>query len=402
MGISIRKQGFTDAVAVTLDIVDTMLANGFKAIYPVTDQPPYDYVRPTDTQKFYIVLEAGGTVDPLNAEEVPQKQPWRIAFHCSDNATMGIFLGTDVSLPSDSHPPYVLAPVKITNSSQSETTIKIVGARGIVGDEYKAPSKRNGPTVQHDMLWFEDDGSDFQPHWSEKTQGFINRKIRTWLGVRTAQTSGSTPIIEPIPTYPGAEKDMSATFPLSYYLAISDRGIFLNVWEGSTADLAGEYFSWLLVQRPVDRDTGATIVAGKAPVFAVFSVGGKIQRMVVREIDRVDVSVKALADSDTPDFAAIINSKRQVGVSEDNQYVVSFPSRLNTPRYAYTYELDMVGFTSATVVSGNTDVPLTLYDELEARNYLGMHANLPNGNGMRLVALQMGGGIDQTNVETNV
>mgnify|MGYP007031053028 FL=1 len=180
---------------------------------------------------------------------------------------------------------------------------------------------------------------------------------------------------------------------MSYHLIVTDRGIFLAVWEGAISDANGKDFSWLLVQRPVDRDSGETIVDGKAPVFCVNSVGNIIRRFVVREQDRTDVSASVIATVDSADASAIINSKKQVGVSEDNTYVVNFPSRLNTPRYAYTYELDMIGYTSASVVSNDTEIPVKLYGEDDARTYFGMFANQLHNNGMRIVALQTGGGV---------
>ena len=73
--------------------------------------------------------------------------------------------------------------------------------------------------------------------------------------------------------------------------------------------------------------------------------------------------------------------------------MVNFPSRLNTPRYGYTYELDIIGYTSASVVSNETSVPVKLYGEDDERTYFGMFANRQDNNGMRIVALQTGGGV---------
>jgi len=381
MGIAIRKEGFITAGDVTLDIIDTMLANGFVAKFPVAQD---QYVKPdiSVNHKFVVVLEAGADVDPLNKTDVVVKQPWRIAFHVTDNATMGVFVGSSASLPDTGNLPFTTASVIESTS----TTTRIVGAKGIVGADYTPPKV----SQQANLPYFAD-AAKFSPHWNNPTEGFINRRAKVWVGSVTKQSSAQT---ETPPVYPTDPKnDISATFPMSYYLSITPRGVLLSIWEGSAANMDGVDYAWVLVQRPVQRDTGLVVTDGKAPVFCVNSVGNQINRFVARESDVLDASAIILADVDTKDGTAIINSKKQIGVSENNQYIVNYPSRLNTPRYAYTYELDMIGYTSATVVSPSTEVPQRLYGEQADRTYLGMHANQPANNGMRILALKAGGGI---------
>jgi len=384
MGIAVLKEGFATAGKVTLAVIDDMIANGFKPIFPVDGTGGYVKPSGTSAEKFIVTLEATGAVDPLNKTDVAIKQPWRIAFQVSDNATMGIFVGSAAALPDTGTIPYTTATVPETGNGSST---RLVGAKGIVGDDY-TPYKNVFPAPS--PLYFTN-ASLFMPHWNNKTEGFINRKARVWLDVKTVAPPSSPEIPPVYPTDPA--KDVSATYPMTYYLAITDRGVFLSIWEGSAADMSGTNFSWVLVQRPVKRDTGLVATEGKAPVFCVNSVGNQINRFVVRESDVVDASAIASADVDSKDCTAIINSKKQVGVSENNQYIVNYPSRLNTSRYAYTYELDMIGYASATVVSSTTEVPQRLYNEETDRTYLGMHSNLPANNGMRILALKAGAGI---------
>lgn len=372
-GFQIRRQGFKTAGALFLSVIDDMLANGFT--YGGTG----DYTKPAGptAEKYSVTLEAGPNVDPLNAAAVTDKQPWRINFSIYDNATAGVCVCPANLLPDGTTPPYV---VNENNPSDDPTTLG--GLIGIVGDRYTVA----GEVATSVDRWKFASNDKVRPS-KYATQGFVNRSTRVWVGANPALDSPITAQ----PTDP--TKDLSANYPMSYQLSITGRGIFLSVWEGAMSDVSGNYFSWLLVQRPVDRDTGATIITGKAPVFCVSSVGNKVQRFVVRESDVTKPTWPVSAVSDQPDAAAIINDKIQVAVSEDNQYVVSFPSRLNTPRYAYTYELDMIGYTSATVVSQNTEIPLTLYSESTPRNYAAVHSNMENSNGMRIVALVKGGGI---------
>lgn len=383
MGIAVLKEGFATAGKITLDVIDTMLANGFTPIFPVDGTGAYVKPSGAAAEKFVVVLEAGGNVDPLNKTEVAKKQPWRVSFNVSDTATLGIFVGSDSALPSDGRLPYLTQSI----AEGGTTTTRIIGAKGIVGDDYTPPKLSASAPAYFASANLP---ASFMPHWKNVTEGFINRKARVWVDVATITTGGqeSVPVAPADPT-----KDISSTFPMTYYLAITDRGFFLSIWEGASANMSGTNFSWLLVQRPVQRDTGAVVVDGKAPVFCVNSVGNQINRFVVRESDVVDASAIVRADVDSKDCTAIINSKKQVGVSENNQYIVNYPSRLNTPRYAYTYELDMIGYASATVISSTTEVPQRLYGEQTDRTYIGMHSNQPQNNGMRLLALKAGAGI---------
>lgn len=392
-GFQVRRHGFKTAGAVVLSVIDDMLANGF------TFAGTGAYTRPVGTavEKFSTTLEAGPLVDPLNPliPVVDQpNQPWRINFAVHDNASAGIVVGPDTQLPNGGAIPLFLGANEAGTTSTSTTTTKIMGAIGVVGAQYSPlePATSGSSSIANAFFPTAD---VVRPHYKNHNEGFINRSSRVWLDLvlSTKGSSSSTPAeTQPIPPASTA-LDLSASFPFSYYLAITPRGMFLSVWEAVTSDNAGDFFSWVCVQRPVDRDTGATIVTGKAPVFCVSSVGNEINRFVVRESDVLRASNSVSAVKDGVDTAAIINDKVQVAVSEDNQYVVSFPSRLNTSRYAYTYELDMIGYTAATVVSQNTEVPLTLYSEVTPRNYVAIHSNMINSNGMRIVALTKGGGI---------
>lgn len=338
-GFVVRRSGFVTAGELFMSVVTDMLANGFKAISPSTWVPP---VLPAEKQKFFITMEAGELVDPLNATALPNKQPWRIRLEVVDAYTATFVVGSQLTLPDNGQQSWLVAG--------NDTA----GPLGVVGGKYT-------------------DGTGIlrKPLATDIKQGFLNRRSRVM--------AGST--------------DLSASYPLSYYLAITPRGIFLDVWEDLTTDTLSIPHAWILVQRPVDRKTGAVVTTGKAPVFALMSVGGVINKIVVREADVLRPSESYDATLDGINSAAIINANEQVAISENNQYVISFPARLNTPRYAYTYELDMLGYTSSDVVAENTFIPLRVYGEAADRRFVAMHASKPNNAGMRIVALNQGGGI---------
>lgn len=108
---------------------------------------------------------------------------------------------------------------------------------------------------------------------------------------------------------------------------------------------------------------------------------------MVRESDILKPSLPKSATVNSEDNRAIINAESMVSISEDNKYVVMFPNGLNTARHSYTQELDLIGYTSADVVSQYSEVPLTVYGEATPRIYKALNANKPNNTGMRILML---------------
>lgn len=343
-GFYVRRSGYTHVGELMLAVIADLTANGFTVKFPTTWTPP---VGDPARAKFKVTLEAGATVDPLNSVEVGNKQSWRIQIEVFDKFTAGITAGSQQALRDDG------------SASFGIKDGKLVGPQGALGGFYtKTPT--TPALIAADP--------------TKPGEGFISRSTRVQL----------------------AGADLSDSFPMTYHLCITPRGIMLCVWEDYVSDNGASAISWFLIQRPVDRTTGAAVITGKAPVFAVYSVNGKINRFIVRESDVLRPSDPVDATVDIDYSNAIINGLEQVAISEGNRYVVSFPSRLNTVRYAYTHELDMMGYTGADVVSENTDVPLSVYKEATPRTYVSLLANGANNTGMRIVALKSGGGISLT------
>jgi hypothetical protein len=351
-GLYVRRSGYTHVGELMLAVINDLSTNGFTVRYPAAWTPPVDA---NGRAKFKVTLEAGPTVDPLNATELQNKQPWRVQIEVFDKHTAGVTVGSQQALRTDGSASY---------GTQGTTTKTLRGPLGAIGGYYT-----KNPT----------DPATFAPDVTKPEEGFINRTSRVVLG----------------------STDISDSYPMTYSLSITPRGVLLCVWEDYTSDNAATAISWVCIQRPVNRTTGAVITDGKAPVFGIFSTAGTIKRFVARESDVLRPSDSVDATKDTDYNNAIINSLEQVAISEGNKYVVNFPSRLNTTRYAYTYELDMIGYTSADVVSENTDVPLLVYGEKNGgvdapRKYVSLLANGANNTGMRIVAIKEGGGISLT------
>lgn len=234
---------------------------------------------------------------------------------------------------------------------------------------------------------------------------------------------------------PGDSFNLCAVYPMSYALTVSDHGVFLGIWDNAMDDYQNEFdnvspaFRWFVIQRPVDNQTGEPLVTGRAPVFCAYTTmalgyvqsspeyhhtipgfniqipdgGGVIPefqygelyilmrkavaqfhyKFVVCEEDVFRPSLSTLADMSQPDSNPIFNSAQMVSVSEDNKYVVTIPKGLNTPRYAYTHELDMMAYTSADVIGMHTEVELPVYGGTQ--KYRALVANRLKNTGMRIL-----------------
>jgi hypothetical protein len=299
---------------------------------------------------FSFTLEAGGDIDPLNGVKDPNslvgadlleanKQPWRIQFVISEEQKASAAIATKLQMFYDEDAGRIKIS-QVTNDSGA-----IIDNVGITGAQQT--------------------GGIFSD--SDLNQGIYNRKLRV--------------------------ANQPQTFPLSYVLSICDHGFFLGIYEGSWSTTRANttansnYFNWVLVQRPVDRGTGRTLTAGKAPVFHVNSVNYKYYKAVVRESDILHPTISVPADSHTPDSHAIFNSVEQVALTEDKTYLLSFPHNLTTPRFRYTEELDMVGTTSSDVVMNGQDIQFKTYGEPGPRTYRALSANNPMNTGLRIAVL---------------
>jgi hypothetical protein len=187
------------------------------------------------------------------------------------------------------------------------------------------------------------------------------------------------------------EADYTAV-PLTLFISTSDHGFTLHV-AADALDNTGKAYSWAVVQRPV-LESSMAVPAGPAPLFAVFRAEGsgdpdvlnakEIQRITVREADIHAAALAVTACSFAPDVAPIINSMQQVSVTVDNNAVVSFPQRINTHRHVYALMLDMLGYTSADIMSSASDVPIA-FAGVPQRTYKAMNANGANNRGLRVL-----------------
>ena len=184
--------------------------------------------------------------------------------------------------------------------------------------------------------------------------------------------------------------------PLSSLVTIAARGFSISTWaEGQ--DNRGDCFNWLVVQRPV-KDDGVVITEGLAPLFCVFSRNGGGSRINMDEIIADGILKFVVCESDIsaptkpisaviplPDSHPIINPIQQVGIAETREYVMHLPKGLNTHRYFYDASLDLIGYTSADVISSGSEDEVYLFGSTEPSKFRALNSNFQNGRGMRLL-----------------
>lgn len=336
MTFSVQRNGFTRVPDLFAAVVIDLVAQGFVQRFPTTPLTPA--VGGADQAKFKATLEAGPKVDPLSTE-----QPWRIQFDCmtvNGDQVGDVFISSPLQLPNDGS--VATLDVGDGSTAASKMFAGMLNATGTL------------PPSMTEVVDYTD-------------ARFIIRAHRV------------------------KDKATALAYPMTYRLTVTNRGIALYIWEDATDEDAVPQASWFVCQRPVNHLNGETLVAGHAPMFCLYGMKNRISKFVVRENDILKPSLSSIGDADTEDNAAVINSKRQVSITENNRYIMSFPNGLNTARYAYTEELDMIAYTSADVVSQYSDVPISAYGEATPRKYKAMVANGPYNTGMRILMLIEGG-----------
>ena len=292
-------------------------------------------------------------------------QPWRLAIEVIASQKCSVYAATPTQLTDEG---------KIaTIANDDGSPIDKAGAMGNV------PGTTGSPI----------------PADADPDQGFINRAARVGSSVLN-----------------------KLSYPMNYILTITNRGVFLGVWEGNwstlqkTAVSTSSNFNWMLVQRPVNRLTGDTLTAGRAPVFCINSVGYKYWKFIVREADVLhpsqgdpglqsyyyNTSTKAQASETTPyrvpadrhsaDSFAILNTTNQIALTEDSKYLIGFLHNLTTPRFRYSEELDIIGQTSADVCGSGNNVAITAYSESGPRQYRALPSNNVYNTGLRICVLK--------------
>lgn len=203
--------------------------------------------------------------------------------------------------------------------------------------------------------------------------------------------------------------------PVSWRGAVTDYGLFLCIWLEGDEQRDPPTQSWFVVQRPVDQSSGEPLrdddpVGSRNPIFAVYGISNEnnqrspehkaaygkyqaergqpiipatkngaiaVKRFTVREKDVNAPSKQTDAWRNDRDANAILNLRQQqariemrdIGVASvekaGSRYAILFPSKLNTARFRFKHELDMIAYTSADVISSGLPVNVHVYGETD-------------------------------------
>lgn len=346
-GFSIEKNGFISFASLVKDIATEMNNSGGFDIEnadgtpvttnPVTSDPAFSNL----TDK--VLLNPTTAVDSLAVQ-----QPWSVAFYCSDDEQwLDIFI-TGRNQVIDSNGDFRIATKKVVDSTNN-------------------------------------------------LSGKLTKESRHQLDEGIMRTASFEDW-----GMPGSDTEAN---PMSYRLVISDHGFSLFIWVESY-DSDGRKFCWTVCQRMVNKQ-GVPVTTGKAPLFCVFSNRGypdddtlsspdpdSIFKFVVRESDVTTPTFPVTAVEDSADSSRIINASQQVSIRENNNLIMIFPNGLNTQRYGYPHQLDMLGIISADIVSQSTELEVNPFSEATPRTYIGMNSDHVNNKGIRVMFWISGGSLD--------
>ncbi len=350
----VQKGNLTSLTAVLSSLHADLLAGGFTPVMPASSLP----LSVLDGTGVFVV-ESSDTINPVN-----EGQAYRIRMEVAK-----------VPKGEGSYMTAVIAGVDhITNTGKVFTYPEVVmqGGEPISSTQVMGALGTNMVPV--------DGGSD--PKQTGPGGIFVTRG--NGEGTAGAPTA-------PSKAYVAASTGVN----YGYTLSIADHGVVFYMWENATE--GKPIYSMFCVQSPVNKDTGDALVDLKSPIFCVYSNNNTpMMKFIVNESDVSTPTKSVRAGEDSIDSAAIVNEEDQVAVKLDNKYLVTFPNRVNTERFAYSEELDLIAYSSAKVIGEDTVLPITVYGEPTERKYRAMKANKENNNGMRLLVLQEGSGVTPT------
>lgn len=373
---TVTRDGFTDVREMVSDWLALMIANGFTLVTrtPITFDP-------ANPQNIEAVLETTDSVNMLHNEE-----PWRIRITADSQYTCQIQVATPLQLGDDYEEAipnlrgYVCGHVGESPHTVPHNYRDVV----VMGASSAANSVRNDPIPSH--------GFNIQ------TLNFID--VREFNGMLRA-------------------------YPMSYRLSISNRGFVFAYWVESDDQSAGDSptQSWICVQRPVDQKSGNSLqdpdpLGSRNPVFCMYGIynkhiydtygftaerdmytydmngqvplgmatpvsllplSGIVQKFTVREKDVLKPTYPEDATRNTRDSNAWLNEVQQqtrvefrASSETTNQgsfvlagakYVILYPNRLNTKRFRYQHDLDMIAYTSSDVIAPQLTIRVNVYNE---------------------------------------
>jgi hypothetical protein len=401
MGTTVQRQGFIKATELVTALANDLIANGFELMY--LNGVAGNVTQP-DGETTDVYLQATRDVDPLCPQDnsAPQEgdQPWII--HITARTEQGVG-GFDFN--ADGHINWmridICTPSQIIENPDGTWRVAYKLYQNFSRGEDRVTSTRNEAIAG--MLSY----GSYRIQSSTSSGGGTDPSGSATFGYFycfNAYTANEQNVSNVNSPNWGKSGDFAA-HPLSYHLTTSDHGIVFAMW-GESYDSTGEELAWFCTQRMVNKDDGTVVVDGKAPLFTVYSLEGnrnsnlnepdedQIMYMVTRESDVNTPTFPRSATVDQADSNRIINAVQQVAIGEDENFIVHFPNGLNTQRYGYPDELDLIAYTSADALSSENEIELTVYGEANPRKYVAVGSNNTFNKGMRMLVQIEGVGID--------
>lgn len=418
----IERGNFTDVQVLVASLANDLQANGFKVLN-INNQQNSSHPVAIDSTVRRLLLAPTKLVDPLAIEDgdttdsnYDKRQPWRLVIEVNSQGAGSVSIGPDFMTTAARGIInwYVCTP---TNIIDEDGAFKVAISR----DEQKGSDRLQARTG---MLTT---NSLFKSATQADAKNWIHQSVASGQDAQMWNDQSYKDRVSFRYEHFGFNINRSAAdrvneqaVPLTYAVSLSDHGLAFMLWT-EARDNTGDRFHWWTVQRMVNKDTGATIIDGKSPLYCVYSmVGGgsaasnqgddiestdlldafdDIYYFVVRENDVHTPTVPVSACFDTNDSTRIINVMQQVSISEDNKLTLNMIKGMNTQRYSYPHELDMVAYISADVVSQFAEVQVQVYGEEQPagtphkRTYKALKANRRDNKGMRLLFLKSGGDV---------
>jgi hypothetical protein len=395
--VSVTKLGFLKIAELLTDLhgeLTKVHPNGKQYFKLKTSTAPT-----TSSTSGKFIYEGTSDIDPLAEYQVSNSNitsAWRVCFNLIDEDRLAVHLGTSLQLPDSGTIAFLNDRREKPSDTATDDAAKFVAQIEPPGNLSELWAKWKENSTDTTSQFGSPDKRNSKLNWIDRA---VNNK----------------------------EESANRAYPMSYMLSMSNRGIYLGVWEDSQEEIpqtnwetsgtvaateaqrvesdegyGKSPFRWFVVQRAVDRLTGH--VRGGGPLRGdndpelersrcpVFCVGGTTNpknffKFIVRELDVVSPSRKKYAAVNTTDSPAVLNPFPQNSITESGEYVVSFINNLSTPRFRYSDELDMVGTVGAEVVGGGSVIDVKVYGESTPRTYTAAYATRQYGTGMRIMVL---------------
>lgn len=154
--------------------------------------------------------------------------------------------------------------------------------------------------------------------------------------------------------------------PFSILFCADTHGFAFAIWEHAVVNDVDRQLSWVVVQKPVDWETGIVIPTEHNPVMALSGVFNRyhanIQQMLVRESD-IPVPAPAItAIHNQYTRESVMHTVKLKEIAENRDYIIQYPNNFSTERFSYDGVFDLIGFANTDLVSANANLTMDVFN----------------------------------------